>query len=98
MEWLPILVIGLAVLACPLVMRFGMRGMHGAHGSEQAGQANAAGRPDAAARLRELEREVAELKQQLTVSQRDESKAVARNGRSPDDVGSGAGKEGRGER
>jgi hypothetical protein len=71
MEWWLLLIIGLAVLACPLLMRYGMRGMHGGRGHvcgpEHTGQTYPDG-PGPAERLRELEEEITELKRQLTAA------------------------------
>lgn len=73
MEWLigisPILLIA---LLCPLLMIFMMRGMHGGHGdvSGHAGHDGPGGAvPGPEERLRELEKEIGELKQQVARTQ-----------------------------
>lgn len=71
--FMAILPIALIALVCPLIMIFMMRGMHGGHRegghAKHTGEVAWAGEPQE--RLRQLEREIAELK--LQVSNEDRS-------------------------
>lgn len=85
--------IGLFLLACVGVHFFMMRGGHGDHGDSSShdphGDQPAAGVPDAA-RLRQLESEVAALRQQIAASRK------VSNGSRPAEPGLGAvGKRGK---